>query len=98
MSGSFSYYGKQSSNATFLQPAPQTSNMDQIEMAFRKFDVNRDGYLSREEFDEVCILTITMYPIISLATFKNYGFFMPNDHRILGSMMQRKTIYQLNHI
>ena len=53
MSGSFSYYGKQSSNATFLQPAPQTSNMDQIEMAFRKFDVNRDGYLSREEFDEV---------------------------------------------
>jgi len=35
------------------KPAPQTSNMDQIEMAFRKFDVNRDGYLSREEFDEL---------------------------------------------
>ena len=43
-------------------------------MAFRKFDVNRDGYLSREEFDEVYILTY--YSIISFATFKIYiGFY-----------------------
>ena len=58
----FSCYGTKAVQiAKFLQPAPQTSNMDQIEMAFRKFDVNRDGYLSREEFDEVCIYLLTKY-------------------------------------
>lgn len=27
--------------------------MDRVELAFRKFDINKDGYLSREEFDIV---------------------------------------------
>ena len=65
-------------------------------MAFRKFDVNRDGYLSREEFDEVCLPTTQLLLWLHLRII--VGFCMPNDHRILGSMMQRKTIYQLNHI
>jgi Ca2+-binding EF-hand superfamily protein len=29
--------------------------MDRVELAFRKFDMNNDGYLSREEFDVVRI-------------------------------------------
>lgn len=29
------------------------SKMDRIELAFRKFDINHDGYLSREEFDQM---------------------------------------------
>ena len=27
--------------------------IDKVELAFRKFDTNRDGFLSRDEFDEV---------------------------------------------
>ena len=27
--------------------------MDRVELAFRKFDLNHDGYLSRDEFDQV---------------------------------------------
>ena len=27
--------------------------MDRVELAFRKFDLNHDGFLSREEFDMV---------------------------------------------
>ncbi len=27
--------------------------MDKVELAFRKFDTNKDGYLSRDEFDQV---------------------------------------------
>ena len=27
--------------------------MDRVELAFRKFDTNNDGYLSRDEFDVV---------------------------------------------
>ena len=29
------------------------SKMDRVELAFRKFDTNNDGYLSRDEFDVV---------------------------------------------
>lgn len=29
------------------------AKMDRVELAFRKFDLNKDGYLSREEFDIV---------------------------------------------
>ena len=29
------------------------TKMDRVELAFRKFDLNQDGYLSREEFDQV---------------------------------------------
>ena len=29
------------------------SKMDRVELAFRKFDLNKDGFLSREEFDLV---------------------------------------------
>ena len=29
------------------------SKMDRVELAFRKFDLNHDGFLSREEFDMV---------------------------------------------
>lgn len=29
------------------------SKMDRVELAFRKFDINRDGFLSREEFDQM---------------------------------------------
>ena len=29
------------------------AKMDRVELAFRKFDLNQDGYLSREEFDQV---------------------------------------------
>ena len=41
-----------------LQKASSTSNssatkMDQVEMAFKKFDLDNDGFLSREEFDQV---------------------------------------------
>ncbi len=31
--------------------------MDKVELAFRKFDTNKDGYLSRDEFDQVSIST-----------------------------------------
>ena len=27
--------------------------MDQVEQAFKKFDLDNDGFLSREEFDQV---------------------------------------------
>ena len=30
--------------------------MDRIELAFRKFDLNHDGFLSRDEFDQVPII------------------------------------------
>ena len=29
------------------------SKMDKVELAFRKLDLNHDGYLSREEFDKM---------------------------------------------
>merc|ERR1712045_937168 len=29
------------------------AKMDRVELAFRKFDLNQDGYLSREEFDQM---------------------------------------------
>lgn len=29
------------------------SKMDRVELAFRKFDLNHDGYLSRDEFDQM---------------------------------------------
>ena len=29
------------------------SKMDRVELAFRKFDTNNDGYLTRDEFDVV---------------------------------------------
>ena len=29
--------------------------MDRVELAFRKFDLNHDGFLSREEFDMVSL-------------------------------------------
>ena len=31
--------------------------LDKIELAFRKFDKNQDGFLSKEEFDVVSFLT-----------------------------------------
>ena len=37
----------------FFQLDP--SKMDRIELAFRKFDLNHDGYLSRDEFDQVSV-------------------------------------------
>ena len=37
----------------FFQLDP--SKMDRIELAFRKFDLNHDGFLSREEFDQVSV-------------------------------------------
>ena len=29
--------------------------MDQVEQAFKKFDLDNDGFLSREEFDQVLV-------------------------------------------
>ena len=29
------------------------TKMDRVELAFRKFDTNNDGYLTRDEFDVV---------------------------------------------
>ena len=37
----------------FFQLDP--SKMDRIELAFRKFDLNHDGFLSRDEFDQVSL-------------------------------------------
>ncbi len=34
------------------------TRMDRVEMAFRKFDLNKDGFLSREEFDAVSFLLL----------------------------------------
>ena len=36
--------------------------MDRVELAFRKFDLNKDGFLSREEFD------LVSQPVFSCAT------------------------------
>ena len=30
-----------------------SERLDKVEIAFRKYDTNKDGYLSREEFHEV---------------------------------------------
>ena len=35
----------------FFQLDPST--MDRIELAFRRFDLNNDGFLSRDEFGQV---------------------------------------------
>ena len=37
------------------------TKMDRVELAFRKFDLNQDGYLSREEFDQVRYHIIYFY-------------------------------------
>ena len=42
--------------------------MDRVELAFRKFDLNHDGFLSREEFDMVSI------KLHILVNFRNYSF------------------------
>lgn len=40
--------------------------MDRVELAFRKFDANRDGFLSRAEFDEVRIKVNNHSPFLIL--------------------------------
>ena len=32
--------------------------MDQVEQAFKKFDLDNDGFLSREEFDQVLLVEL----------------------------------------
>ena len=49
--------------------------MDRIELAFRKFDLNHDGYLSREEFDQASIF------FSNLLKFKS----ATNVHRVRGT-------------
>lgn len=34
------------------------SKMDRVELAFRKFDTNNDGFLTRDEFDIVSLHSI----------------------------------------
>ena len=38
--------------------------MDRVELAFRKFDLNKDGFLSRDEFDLVSKKTIIYFLLI----------------------------------
>ena len=64
------------------------TKMDRVELAFRKFDLNQDGYLSREEFDQVryhmiyfrttylvdvlCRQPIKLFQVVSTSEFHEY--------------------------
>ena len=39
--------------------------MDRIELAFRKFDLNHDGFLSRDEFDQVSLKIVINCNLLS---------------------------------
>ena len=61
----------------FLQFDP--SKMDRIELAFRKFDLNQDGFLSRDEFD----LVSCFQPFISANNI--------NDLKVPNELLARKA-------
>ena len=42
---------------TFVFLLQSGEKLDKIELAFRKFDKNQDGFLSKEEFDVVSFMT-----------------------------------------
>ncbi len=49
------------------------AKMDKVELAFRKFDTNKDGFLSRDEFDQVCECIYSIFKnvllVVLLSTF-----------------------------
>jgi Ca2+-binding EF-hand superfamily protein len=44
--------------------------MDRVELAFRKFDLNKDGFLSREEFDLVTHIYSPVYLFVERSSTK----------------------------
>ena len=56
--------------------------MDQVEQAFKKFDLDNDGFLSREEFDQVlsridfptiCWLTLIIWKLFTFQLMSSVG-------------------------
>ena len=49
--------------------------MDQVEQAFKKFDLDNDGFLSREEFDQVLVELIFQILLVYINNFENCVLF-----------------------